>query len=213
MVIAGSGPPILGEADYITFDKEEYEGYIPETGSNTVNVKAKAYDENDNVVAAAITYSIETATGISINSTTGAITITDAAEEGTYEITAEYGALSVTADLVLIIGEEDDDEEKEPFNAVFSIGAEAGTVYTIGFVSKFISGYNGVEITLKYDTPLFSLVNIISRPDVTITHTSPGVVKFITDVDISTAEGTIEILTLQAASSGEGKLSLSSGQI
>jgi len=206
-VIIGGGPPVPPEADHIAFEEAVYEAFIPKSGSTMLSVKAKAYDENGKAVPAAMTYSLAAPVpGISINSATGVITITDQAAEGVYTIEAEHGVFTDTAELTLSAVSA---SELDPFSGTTTVEAASGNVYSIGLFARFMSRYNGSEITLAYTASVFSVASINANSGVTITQNTPGLIKFIPEVEVS--DGTVEILTLQATRSDSGDISMSYG--
>jgi glutamyl endopeptidase len=85
----------------VAFVQNSYSAIIPDSGSEIITVGAQVKDQYDRVMSwCSPTYSLLSAySGVSVNSTTGAVTIQSSAAAGTVNIVASYGLLSCMAPL------------------------------------------------------------------------------------------------------------------
>ena len=140
---------------------------IPDNGSATAVISGTVYDPSGYVIpGAALTYALVTAyPGVSVNASTGVITVTPAAAEGTAQISAAYGPYTCTASLKLcgaitpiILNEDYYGEENGAIDIVvnptndqeewFSVTPDA----TLDFDVALVGGGQNLELTVYDDT-------------------------------------------------------------
>ena len=138
----------------LTFVQNMYSATIPASGTDTVTIIAHVKDQNGNVMnGCAPTYSLQIPySGVSVNSSSGVVTIQSSAAVGTATVVASYGSLtSVTATLSV--------EKSTAYN--FTVHLESGeSVYSVGetiYLDIMLTGdinYTMAECGIAYDTGL-----------------------------------------------------------
>lgn len=197
---------LAGDA-FIAFTQVSYYATLPvDTESNTVTVQAQVYDAYAQIVEnIEIVYGLSTPySGVSMDSGAGIITVTSAAEQGTVMLTATYGDLSATAQLIL----------GEFFLNDLTIDAQAGSQYNIILYGKNITSFADMNITLTYDETVFELVDLcwftkqkelatgpIAAVGMTVTQLQPGEIHFTVDKTIPPGKiwtGILNLICLRA---------------
>ena len=196
----GLGPQLAPES--VAFGEDGYEAFIPSTGQVAViPVVAKAYDGSGNEATATISYSlVTTGAGISVNSTTGAVTVTDVAEEGVATVRAVSGLLEDTVDLTL--------NSYVKLESEIAVSAELGGEYPVALSARYIRKYNWIGLTIEYDPLAFILHSVDAPARVAVTSATPGEVKFVADVEAS--DGAVPLLTLKAITATSSAIRVSS---
>ena len=164
---------------YIEFNQSSYTSLIP----GTVTVGAQAFTSSGTVVSgASITYSLVSSyTGVSINSTTGVVTITSSAQPGIVQIQAECEGFTVNVYLALSAPLGDNQ---------ISIYAINGKTYDISITASDMTSFSGVTFTITYDSTVFEIADLCALTNsaelitgssalgVTFTSVAPGRVSF-----------------------------------
>jgi len=150
------GPP---ELTSLVFSQPSYTAAIPETGAaaTTVNITAVALDEYDDPMPnAAISYALVSPyTGVSINSSTGVVTVTSSTAPGTAVIKATCELLTVNVNLVLT-------NNPGVSNAV-TINAISGNGYLAAFSVKDMTSLSGSVFKITYNPAQVTLVDFAAQ--------------------------------------------------
>ncbi len=205
---------IGGPPEGIYFAEESYTGY---TGEHTTTVSAQAIDKYGEVIEnAEITYSLfEPYTGISIDSSTGVVTVTPDAQAGSVQIRATYEGLSGMTTLYI----------RNSIHTNLTLSAKTNKTYNIGLTASNIEGFAGITFTLIYNPAVLQLndlcaftyekeldVGSINQVGLTITSVSSGAIIFEVDQDIPQGKnwsGTINSFEFTALSDQSTTISVS----
>ena len=200
----------------LSFVDDGYMVGIPENGTNTVSVSASGTDENGNSIDPDdITYSLETTyTGVTIDSSTGVITVTPDATDGSVHIVASVGALSCTT--TLYVGSVGSTE--------LTLSTVAGNTYLVCSTASNISSFNGMTFTVTYDAAALQITDLcaltftkettagaISGTGITITSFTPGAIQFTVDKTIPTGShwsGVMNIIEFVALATGDAVINV-----
>lgn len=198
------GPAQPAEAECVAFEEESYEAFIPSPGKTaTIPVSAKACDASGNaaVPAPPVAYALGAPyAGVSVDASTGAVTVTSAAQEGVATVRAVCGQLDEAADLIL--------NSYVKLESEIEISAELGGEYPIELSARYISKYNWIGLVIEYDALVFSVSSIDAPQSVEVTQPFPGEARFVTDVRAS--DGAVPLLTLKAKAAGSSAVRISS---
>jgi len=185
------GLPKLLHLASINFNQPSYQLNIPKNGQDTIVTQAVGMDSEGNPVGQLnITYSLDnTYSGVSINPSTGLITVTRFASAGTVGIIASYDNLIATADLVLT-------------SANAGSGVNANGLYTVNLYAQDISSFNNIVFTLTYDPLVLEVTDLcaltyqketttgpILGTDITILSFTSGTITF--NIDKSIPQGLV----------------------
>jgi uncharacterized repeat protein (TIGR02543 family) len=196
----------------INFESNSYTVEIPNTGDATRLLKAEAKDSLGNVVSnAVISYSIPNAPGgVSIDSTTGLLTVTPQAQIGSVQVNATCGNLTCSATVVL-----------SKFSDTMDLTIESNKIYNIEISVSDIISFSGKTITVTYDKDKLLVKDLcaytynkelganlpltIPQTDITITGFTEGEITFTVNRDIAAGKkwsGVINIIQFEARVSG-----------
>jgi len=165
----------------VKFIPNEYSISIPQNGIEQLTVNAYAIDiENNEREDFNITYSLSSsAEGVTINPTTGVVTVSATAQSGVLQLIASCGELSATATLTITEG------------YALEIDAAANGIYHVVLSASGMTGFDGITYTLVYDASMLLLldaaaqtpaaetgVGAIEGTGVTITSIEDGIVCF-----------------------------------
>jgi len=200
----------------VAFNSQNYQATIPANGNITLTAQAYVYDQSNTVMSSlSVTYSLVTPyTGVSINSTTGVVTVASTASPGTVSMKATYGALSGTATLTLTTA-----------NTSMNINTVSGTEYYVVISASDITSFNSVTYTLTYNANLLTLVDfaaqtyaletgagVIPGTGLTILSHANGVLKFTFDRTIPSGkvwDGVMTVVKFQGKGTGTANVSIS----
>jgi hypothetical protein len=200
----------------LSFNQTGYNAEIPSSGTATVTVKATAYDSYDQVITGAlITYSITGSySGVSINSTTGIVTIQSTAQPGTVTIKAAYNGLEATVPLAI----------EKASNKGITFSATQNKEYIIALSAANMSAFTGKTITVTYEPTKLQLTNtaaqingtytsagVIPGTGITVTSVSPGIISLTFSTSIPQGKvwsGTITLLSFKALTNGATTISV-----
>jgi len=203
--------------DRLEFDQNAYHTAIPAVGSTTmINVHVVALDFRGKPVdTAVITYSLtQPYTGVSINSTTGEVTISDNVQSGTVNIEALCDQLTESAVLTIAI----------PDSIVFNQGTYSALIMppgrtktiTITATALDTSGAPllGGAISYSLDNT-YTGVNINSATGVIIVDStaSPGIVGLVASYNSLTTTATLNLITYVAPPNSELTLSVNTDKL
>jgi len=190
---------------------------IPESGSKTISFSATVYNEYDQELEeASITYSlVQATTGVSINSTTGVVTVTDAASPGTVQILAECGSINATAALYLHLAT----------SQLIPLSVTTNNTYYVSVTADGVSSFLGQTYTLTYDPNVLEIADlsaltwekeltagVIPGTGITIISVSGGEIVFSVSHTIpggNILSGVINTFIFKAISSGDTTISIS----
>jgi hypothetical protein len=119
--------------------------------NSTITVAAQATDEFGEVIDnAAITYSLASSyTGVSINSSTGVVTIASDAPEGSVQLTATYNGLTCSTTLNI-----------DRVYSVLFISTTIDKSYIVSLGASNIQSFTGTTYTLKYDPAVLQISDL-----------------------------------------------------
>lgn len=195
----------------ISFSESSYEVTIPESGQITHVVVAQATGVDGNIITnAAITYSLKSPySGVSINATTGTVTIASQAQAGSVEINATYEGFVGSTVLSLISVSTGGSTE-------LSLSATSGNTYLVSLTGDDISSFDGKTYKLTYDATTLAVKDLcaftyvketttgtISRTGITITSVKPGEIVMTMDKTIPSGKvwsGVLNTLEFKALS-------------
>ena len=201
---------------YLNFAHSSYSVYIPSSGSNSITVSASGLDNNGNAISAStIVYSLAaTYTGVSINGSTGVITVTSQATAGSVNIIATYGSITGTATLYVA----------NTITGSITLSAVSNNTYLVLLSANNISSFTGKTFTVTYNASALQVTDLcgftnaketslgaISGTGITITNISAGEIDFTIDRTISTGKqwsGVLNIIEFQALATGNTVISM-----
>ena len=196
----------------LSFTVESYTVFIPSSGSNTITVSAEGIDAYGDAITSP-TYSLENAyTGVTINSTTGVVTVTPDAQVGDVDVIAEYGSLDCSATLYVENASQ------------LTLSVTDGDTYTVSLTGSDITSFASRTFTLTYDDEVLEITDLcaftyeeetttgaVSGTDITITGVSPGVITFTIDKSIPSGKkwsGVLNIFEFTAIESDNTMISI-----
>ena len=197
----------------LTFSSSSYSVAIP----GNVTVSAVAYDQFDNELSGVVTtYSLQNSyPGVSIDSSTGVVTVDSTAQPGTVTINASSGGMvcSVQLELAQVAG------------SSVTISAQANKYYDISIVGDNITSFSGTVVKLQYDPYVLELADLCSYTEeaetsagpilslgLNVTQAGPGEIRFTVDKPIANGNvwsGVLNVVKLKAISTGSGIVSVS----
>ena len=201
------------QAETLLYDQPAYIAVIPASATSLIEVNATAYDASGQPIPdAAIIYSIPAPySGVSIDSTTGIVTIDTSALPGDVTIEAEYQCLTAAAILELIAAAEQTGPGLE-------LTLLQGCEYRVTLTAQDVASFSGMPITVLYDPVILQLVTAaeqavgayttagaIPGTGITVTNASPGILKLSFNMDITQGmvwSGVITILKFKALTTG-----------
>ena len=183
------------------------------SSTETVIATATVYDKNEvEIEEAEVTYSlVGNYMGVSVNSVTGIIIATSAAENGMVTVRAECGTLNTQK--TLMIGSID---------SVFTVQLEAGKTYNVMLNVGGITDFQDRTITVSYDPAKLQLIDlcaatknkelavgVLTELGITVTGVSAGEIQITCDKTIPSGKewsGILNVITFKALSSGSTNL-------
>jgi alpha-tubulin suppressor-like RCC1 family protein len=188
---------------------------IPTSGTVTSTASAVVRDANNNILTGqTVTYSLPTSKiGVSVNSSTGVVTVSSTATAGTVTVQGTCGNVTGTATLTLTS------------SAVnMTLQATANGIYNISVKGNNISSFNGTTYTITYDSSKLELQDFaaqakrlkttpgtVAGTGLTIVSHSGGVLTFTVQKTISNGykwSGVLTILKFRALSTGSSSLQI-----
>jgi hypothetical protein len=182
---------------------------IPASGTAASAATATVRDANGNALAGqTVTYSLPTPkTGVSVNGSTGAVTVSPAAAAGAVTIQATSGSVTGTATLTLT-----------PAAASVALQATAGGTYHVSVKGSQISSFAGTTYTVAYDPAQLELLDFAAQAKrartapgaaegtgLTIVSHSDGLLAFTVQKTLTGGRkwsGALTVLKFRALSSG-----------
>jgi alpha-tubulin suppressor-like RCC1 family protein len=201
----------------IRFTDTQYIIEVPDTGTANQIVKAKVYDPGGYEIDEDVTYALaKEYPCVSIESSTGKVTVSESTQPGQAEILATCGSLQCTAALVII---------KASNGTTLSLNVSQGTEYLIALSADSIADLEAKEFALAYDPAILQPADLcaftwgkelkpgaIAGTGITIIRVESGAVIFTVDRSIpsgKTWSGTLNILRFKAIKNGWTELSIS----
>ncbi len=199
----------------LSFVSTNYTAVIPIIGSNLITVSAIGSDFYGNMISAsAITYSFANAyDGVSINSTTGEITITPLAQPGSVQVVATYQNQTCNSTLLLTVETVSD----------VTISCTLGQDIYIPFYIYETNNLNGIVFALNYNAEDLDVVDLICQTKalettagivtgtgIEILSCTPGIITFTINKDIPEEKvwsGVINIFKFRAKITGQTTVS------
>lgn len=180
--VINSSVPIQSQAyvGAMNFNGNNYNAEIPVTGQTTIIVSASGNDAFGNTIPmSSIQYSLATAyPGVSVNSTTGLVTISSSAQAGNVQIKAAYQSLNcittiaLTVPPVVVV----DNTYEVPLR-VNDITSFTGRTYTLTYNSSVLEP---IDLCMFTNTKEI-VAGIIPGTGITISEASAGKVVIIVD--------------------------------
>jgi len=216
--ISNSATPMkcyASSSQSLAFISNLYSATIPSTGTRTVTVSAQAINGFGDVIEnAAIVYGFDsTYNGVSINSSTGVITVSSSAQAGSVQLTATYAGHSCNATLNITL-----------LGPTLTISATVNKAYNIALSASNITSFDGITYTLTYDSSNLELTDLcaftfttelstgaILGTDIVITSVSPGTIVFTVNKTIASEKkwsGVLNVFKFTALSAGNTTLSI-----
>ncbi|MCL1816870.1 MAG: S8 family serine peptidase [Clostridiales bacterium] len=151
--IGQPGQPV--PTDYIEFTQNNYYAQIKSSANSTITVFAEVKEQNGTILQGQdVTYSIDPPySGVSINSSSGAVTIAPTTAAGTAIITAGYGNLA-TAHVRLTLSEYTYTVYLEPEGTDFTVGSN----FLVDVMIIGNTNYAQVSTEITYDSNLLGYV-------------------------------------------------------
>jgi len=205
----------------ISFNGAGYSMAIPDSGTSTIGMTATAYDPAGQPVSnAAISYSLVAPyTGVSVNSSTGLVTVSPTAQPGSVTVKAEYQGLSAAAKLTLTATV----PPVQPGTEI-ELTVTQNSEYLITLNANDIATFSGKPITVTYAPAELQLINAaeqvygsytatgaIPGAGITITNAAPGILELEFSAAIpqgKTWSGVITVLKFKALASGTTTISV-----
>ena len=184
--------------NYISFDADSYTVSIPTTGTTTITVSATAYDSEDAEIAnAEITYSlVGTYSGVSINSTTGVVTVASTAQPGQVSVVAAYNSITATVAVMLGQGISSEVSLVLTDEAFYDIPIAVSDMPISATPRRFEIDYDSQKLEVEI-LPSGSLITIISN------ETDPGEIVFeFTEDTVDSFTGIVGSVRFRAIESG-----------
>jgi hypothetical protein len=188
---------------------------IPASGTVTATAAATVRDANNNVLTGqTVTYSLVTSkTGVSVNSSTGVVTVSSTATAGTVTIQGTCGSVTGTATLTLTA------------SAVsMPLQATANKIYHVSVKGNAVSSFSGATYTITYDPSKLELQDFaaqtkqstitpgaVTGTGLTIVSHSGGVLTFTVQKTISSGykwSGVLTVLQFKALTTGSSSLQI-----
>jgi len=212
LTLTPSGPDL-------SFDHAVYSLAVPASGTSTVTVSATAYDEDGEVIPnTAIVYSIVGShPGVSINSSTGVVTVQSTAQLGVVTIRAAYSGLETTVELVLT-------DTLGSSSSTIELTIVQNREYLVMLSAQDITSFAGMTITVTYDPAALQLVDFAAQaggntttvgavagtPLTIVSHTG-GALTFTVNTTILsgyTWSGVLTVLHFRALTSGSTEVTV-----
>lgn len=177
------GCPQCSGLSLISFSEDSYSLIIPETGNTTLTISATGTDEFGNAIDPEdIVYSLETQyDGVTIDSSTGVVSVTSVAELGFVRIVASNQVVSGTVTLNMF----------SDTSTVINLPAIRNNTYQISFTATNVTSFSERMFTLTYDPDVLqpvdlcaytfgsdTQVGVVAATNITIMSVSPGVIEF-----------------------------------
>jgi hypothetical protein len=188
---------------------------IPTSGTVTSTAAATVRDANNNVLTGqTVTYSLPTSkTGVSVNGSSGVVTVSSTATAGTVTIQGTCGSVTGTATLTLTLTS----------SAVsMTLQATANKIYHVSVKGNNVSSFSGTTYTVTYDASKLELQDFaaqtkqgktapgaVTGTGLTIVSHSNGVLTFTVQKTISSGykwSGVLTVLKFRALSTGSNSL-------
>ena len=185
-------------SDYVSFDADSYAVSIPITGTATITVSATAYDSDDTEIAnAEITYSlVGTYSGVSINSTTGVVTVASTAQPGQVSVVAAYNNITATVTVAFGQGISREVSLVLTDEAFYDIPIAVSDMPIIATPRRFEIDYDSQKLEVEI-LPSGSLITIISN------ESDPGEIVFeFTEDTVDSFTGIVGSVQFRAIESG-----------
>ena len=200
----------------LSFANSSYSIAIPDSDTNTLTVSASGMDENgDPIDPANITYSLEnTYAGVTIDSATGVVTVTNEATVGSVNVIATYQTL--TATITLNIGTGGSRE--------LTLSVITGRTYRVSLSARKISTFDQVTYTVTYDDEVLQIADlcaftheketttgVVDGTGITITSVSPGEIQLTINKTIPSGFqwwGVLNIFEFTALTTGQATITI-----
>lgn len=183
--LLGSYIPVQSQAyiGVLSFGANPYTAVIPASGINTITVSASGTDPYGNPIPpSGIIYSLATAyPGVSVNSSTGVVTISASAQTGSVQVNATYQSLICSASIELTA----------PPDIIID------DLYEVPLSVNDMITFSGKSFTLTYNASVLELIDlsaftktketsagVISGTGITVTNLSEGSIAMTVDKEI-----------------------------
>jgi alpha-tubulin suppressor-like RCC1 family protein len=156
--LTGQAVLTLEKSAHIEFLEPEYTIDIPSSGANTVELTACLYDDDNILIEddVELTYTLELEyAGISVDSETGVVTATSAAQEGAVTVVAQYDDLSAAVVITVQI------PEPEPFQ--LSLDIVPNKTYFVAMSAQHVHSFADKIFTLNYDTSKLQMLDLAAQ--------------------------------------------------
>ncbi|MDR1157072.1 MAG: S8 family serine peptidase [Oscillospiraceae bacterium] len=189
---------------------------VPASGTVTSTATATVWDGDGNILTGqTVTYSLlMSRTGVSIDSSTGVVTVSSTATAGTVTVRGTHGNVTGTATLTLTTS-----------TFTMTLQATANEVYNISVKGNNIGSFGGVTYTVTYDPSKLELQDFaaqakraittpgtVAGTGLTIVSHSNGVLTFTVQKTIPSGRkwsGVLTVLKFRALSTGSSSLQIS----
>ena len=204
---------------FVAFGDASYDAAIADSGTSTIQTSATAYDEyRDPVSNASITYSLVSAySGVSINSSTGLVTISASAQPGTVSIKATWDGIMATVPLKLSSASKANLSMNVTDSEIIRVALSASALEDENFEKQYLLSYDNEVLELLDFAEQTYGANVaegaVEGTDITIEDISSGTIVFSFDKDVSAGKvwsGVLTLLKFRAISSGNTTVTLES---
>jgi hypothetical protein len=198
------------QAPALVFARPSYKVRISGSGATALIAEAIYTDDYGSALPVAITYSLTSPyPGVSINASTGEVTVQPSAQSGRAEIRAAYGSLRATADLVLIGSVTD---------SAINLATTQGAEYLVTVGAQDVASFAGSLVTVTYDPSALQLLDIaeqaygtyvaagaIPGTGITVASVAAGSISLVFDAPVPQGKawtGAMTVLRFRALASG-----------
>ena len=205
----------IGESSSVinnfAFERESYIDIIPESGVKNITTAAIVTDSYGNMIPNSnISYNLaSTYAGVTIDSSTGAITITSSTQPGSVQVIATYQNLTCSAMLIFTEGPD----------VSHDLFITKDFTYYTPIRARNISDFSGKSFMITYDSSSLEPIDLcaftreketsagsINGTGITITSVSDGYIVMTVDKNIPDNEqrsGVINVIKFRAKTTGE----------